>query len=571
MRQRRALNPLVGLFAAALLSARAAGGADGGWVSLGLADKVVRSIAADPASPATLYAACDEGTVFRSANSGASWEALATFGSQFLDFVAVDPLTPGTVYVGGDGPLFRKSSDGGRTWGSSRFPADAPEASAIAFDPVHGGTLYVGGFAYGCDSPCLFRTANGGDTWTPLDATPPYLDVTALATDPGRPGTLYVGTYGRGAFKTSDGGTSLQPIGAGLTDSFVYALAVDPRDSNVVYAGGGLTGTVSTSLDGGTSWRASALGLSRTSAIVIDPRTSPSTVYAGGDAGVFRSRNLGGHWEAVSAGTVANVSSLAVSSADPPVLYAGTRGGVYALTLEVAPPPVPTFTGWIVPSSAHAPGANAAFYTTDLSIANAGSVEAQMTIQFLGHDADGRTGPSSMRSLAAGHAVTYADALGSMFGLENGYGAIRISSDSGSLKVQARTWTRPLDGRGSVGESIPAFDATRLATPLAPAVLIGLEEDASFRSNLVLANASEISATVVGTLYSSDGFALGSGTWTLPPLGMTQVGSVVAALGGPVGARDTFLVVSVATPGAQVAAYATVTDNVTNDPRAILP
>ena len=341
-----------------------------GWVSAGLAGKVVRSIAVDLASPKTIYAACDGGTVFKSTDSGGSWEAVATFGSQFLSFVATDPLTPGTLYAGGDGPLFRKSSDGGRNWGSAGFPAEAMASSAIAFDAVHGGTLYVGGFAYGCESPCLFRTANGGGEWTPLDASPPYLDVTALATNPSRPGPLYVGTYGSGAYRVEEGGATVQRISKGLGDPFVYALAVDPRDSNVVYAGGGLSGTVSTSLDGGATWRSVLLGPSRTNAIVVDPRTDPSTVYAAGDTGVFRSRDLGGHWEAVSSALAARVASLAISTSEPPVLYAGTwGGGVYALTLEEAPPP-PVFTGWIVPSSARVPGANGAFYTTDLVIAN---------------------------------------------------------------------------------------------------------------------------------------------------------------------------------------------------------
>jgi hypothetical protein len=571
MRERRALNPLVGLFAAALLSARAAGGADGGWISLGLAGKVVRSIAADPSSPATLYAACDGGTVFRSANSGGSWEAAANFGSQFLEFVAIDPLTPGTLYVGGDGRLFQKSSDGGRTWGSANFPAAAYELSAIAFDPVRGGALHVGGFDYGCDSPCLFRTANGGVSWTALDAAPPYLDVTALATSPARPGPMYVGTYGQGAFKIPEGGAIPQRISEGLADLFVYALAVDPHDSNVVYAGGGLTGTVSTSLDGGTSWRASTLGLSRTNAIVIDPRTSPSTVYAGGDAGVFRSRDLGGHWEAVNSGLAARVASLAISTAAPPVLYAGTWGdGAFALTLEIVPTADTGPYSWIVPSVTHAPGAGGAFYTTDLAIANPGAVDATLTIRFLGHDGEGTDGPVTTRMLAAGRAVTYADVLGSLFGIEIGYGALRVTSDAAVLRMTAFTSTRSADGRGSVGQGVPAFDATRLATPGSPVVLVGLRDDTSARTNLVLANASGFPVTVALTLVGPDGAVPGSVNRVLPPLGMIQVSSVVSALGGSA-AGDAYLVLRVATAGGAVAAYASVTDNGTNDPRTILP
>jgi hypothetical protein len=111
---------------------------------------------------------------------------------------------------------------------------------------------------------------------------------------------------------------------------------------------------------------------------------------------------------------------------------------------------------------------------------------------------------------------------------------------------------------------------TRFATPAAPAVLVGLRDDGATRTNLVLANASEFPVTVELALGGADGTVLGRATRELPPLGMTQVASVVSALGGsPAG--DAYLVVGVTTPGGSVAAYASVTDNGTNDPRTVLP
>jgi hypothetical protein len=52
---------------------------------------------------------------------------------------------------------------------------------------------------------------------------------------------------------------------------------------------------------------------------------------------------------------------------------------------------------------------------------------------------------------------------------------------------------------------------------------------------------------------------------------MTQINNVVTALGAPFGTTNAVLVVSTATTGAQVATYASVIDNNTNDPRTILP
>ncbi len=52
---------------------------------------------------------------------------------------------------------------------------------------------------------------------------------------------------------------------------------------------------------------------------------------------------------------------------------------------------------------------------------------------------------------------------------------------------------------------------------------------------------------------------------------MTQVGTVVTALGAPDGTADAALTVSTTTPGARIATYAAIIDQVTNDPRTVLP
>jgi photosystem II stability/assembly factor-like uncharacterized protein len=64
-------------------------------------------------------------------------------------------------------------------------------------------------------------------------------------------------------------------------------------------------------------------------ALVIDPST-PSTIYAGTPAGVFRSNNGGESWAAINAGlTDRNVYSLVVDPSAPATLYAGTFSGIF--------------------------------------------------------------------------------------------------------------------------------------------------------------------------------------------------------------------------------------------------
>ncbi len=234
----------------------------------------------------------------------------------------------------------------------------------------------------------------------------------------------------------------------------------------------------------------------------------------------------------------------------------------------------PTST-YILPSSAHAPGKNGAFYTTDLTIANRGATDANLTLQFLGHDQDGTGGPKQVRALAANKAVTYADVLASLFGVgaadPQNYGAIQITADSASLKVVSQTSTPTPSGVGTFGQSVPALGANDLVTPGTPKALIGLRDDAAFRTNVVLANATTLSVDVTLTLLAADGSTFGTTTRTLSPLGMTQIGNVVTTLLAPFGTTNAVLVVTTATAGAQVATYAAVIDNNTNDPRTILP
>jgi len=65
-------------------------------------------------------------------------------------------------------------------------------------------------------------------------------------------------------------------------------------------------------------------------ALAIDP-AAPTTLYAGTDAGVFRSLNGGHSWSPVNTGLPddANVLALAIDPTTPTTLYAGTYGGMF--------------------------------------------------------------------------------------------------------------------------------------------------------------------------------------------------------------------------------------------------
>lgn len=228
---------------------------------------------------------------------------------------------------------------------------------------------------------------------------------------------------------------------------------------------------------------------------------------------------------------------------------------------------------WILPSSARAPGAGGAFYTTSLSLGNRGSAEARYRLKFLGNNADGTNGQESSEFvLGPNQAVTYEDVLGSVFGLTQNYGAIQVLANVATLSVTGQTSTAdPTRPGGTFGQSVPASGTADLITAGLIRSIVGIRQDTSFRTNLVLANAGTSPVTINGTLLSTSGAVLGTKSWTIPPLGMTQDGPIAPSMGASGTVRDAQLLLTTSTSGGTFAAYAAAIDNVTNDPRTLLP
>ena len=241
--------------------------------------------------------------------------------------------------------------------------------------------------------------------------------------------------------------------------------------------------------------------------------------------------------------------------------------GVLHFALGTVAPPSTA----LLPSSARGSGAGGAFYTTDLTVANTGAAPTSFVLKFLGNNADGRNGPERSFTLATGASTTFPDVLGSVFGLTSGFGAIRIASASDAVRVLSQTSTPGFGG--TFGQSVPASRAEDLVTSGTPRSILAVREDGSFRTNLILANAGEDPLDVDVTLVANSGEVLVAPArrYTLPPLGMTQVTRVVRALGVTADVSGARLVVSTPSAGRSFAAYAATIDNVTNDPRTLLP
>ncbi len=333
---------------------------------------------------------------------------------------------------------------------------------------------------------------------------------------------LYAGTYGGGVFKSTDSGATWAAANTGLTNWVVQALAVDP---------------------------------------------TAATLYAGtGGDGVFKSTDSGAHLGRCPRGRPERRAPRLCQSPGPgrhggddPLRGCRQRLAIHTSRRRNA----------LLPSSARAPGAGGAFYTTDVTVANTGASDTGLTLKFLGNNQDGSGGAERSFTLAAGQSTTYADILGSVFGETTNFGAISISSSSPSFVVLGQTSTPGFGG--TFGQSVPAARPSDLITGGAPRSIVGVREDGAFRTNLILSNATSASLDVDVALFADTGANLGNKRYTLEPLGMTQVTRVVRDMGLAADVRGARVVLSTPTAGGSFSAYASAIDNVTNDPRTLLP
>lgn len=192
----------------------------------------------------------------------------------------------------------------------------------LELDPADPAIVYAGTFGG------VFRSEDHGATWTAASSGLAGAAVSEIEADPDTPGTLYALTDG-GIQKSLDRGLSWQPP---TLSRFADGLALDPTDPRTLYSS--LFGTILKSTNGGASWVLGQDLGSRVSFIQVDPRTP--AVYAGTDAGLFRSLDAGSSWQPVWQVTAYFLVSFAIDPADPQILYLGTDDGVFRSTNQGA-------------------------------------------------------------------------------------------------------------------------------------------------------------------------------------------------------------------------------------------
>ena len=219
-----------------------------------------------------------------------------------------------------------------------------------------------------------------------------------------------------------------------------------------------------------------------------------------------------------------------------------------------------------VPAAAHVSGFGGSRWRTDLELHNSRQQPVTCRVELLERGiANGQpraidieVGPESSDRVS--------DVVAAGFGFQ-GAAALRIRPDPGAVMVSSRTFDDAPGG--TYGQLVPGMRRSEAIWPCETGRLIQLRHSpdlvGGFRTNIGLVSLCDDPMEVAVHLFLGSGEHLGGQTVSLPPAGVTQLNNVFETVIDQAVA-DGYAILSSPTPRCAFHAYASVVDNLTNDP-----
>ena len=313
-----------------------------------------------PGSSGSIYAGNDGG-VYRSSNSGASWTALNKglaiteieylasdpntwkwlmagtqdngtiryTGSPVWDHIAdgdggdcgVNQLNPQVVYHSYYGVSLERSANKGNTWANLAPPAGG---GGLFYPPVE-----VFGLTVAIGAASLVVTRTGAGPWTTVALGLPAGELPSAMRECDA-NTILVGTSAGRMLKVSWNGTSWNKVQlTSPAPKYISCIAVDPSNPLRLWVTSsrmGPGGRVFRSDNGGSTWTNCTAGLPNIpmNSVVVDPANF-KRVWVAGDVGVYQTLNLGANWGAFSNGLPNAMAVDLLLHKQDRVLICGTR------------------------------------------------------------------------------------------------------------------------------------------------------------------------------------------------------------------------------------------------------
>lgn len=225
----------------------------------------ITDFAVNPNNYHEFYAAVASGNVWKTANSGTTWEPIFDkYNSYSIGCVTLDPNNPHVVYVGtgennsqrsvswGDG-IYR-SEDGGKSFKNIGLKK-SEHIAKILVDPRNSKVIYAAaqGPLWGPGGERgLYKSTDYGASWDTVLYISENTGITDVIMDPRNPDVLYAASYQRrrhvwvlldggpeGAiYKSTDAGATWNKLKSGLPGGDIgrIGLAISPVNPDYVYA-----------------------------------------------------------------------------------------------------------------------------------------------------------------------------------------------------------------------------------------------------------------------------------------------------------------------------------------------
>jgi photosystem II stability/assembly factor-like uncharacterized protein len=343
----------------------------------GTSNAAYRDIKIRPGSPATVYSVNDAGAVYRSTDSGATWQAatglpdpvatqraviavtaadpnlvylLAASNTDLLLYKSIDaggsfrPIPSTTLkdfaaaqatfydlafavsptnvneLMAGVISVFR-STDGGATW---FYTSSGPNATANPIVHVDQHYIeYINSAIYDCSDGGLHRSADGGVSWANLSPTLGVGQIYQVSGSKQNPNLIFIGEQDDGFNRYN--GAKWEHFNAGDFGR----VAVDPTNDQIVYASANFGLFKYTDINmNPTPLKVTTAEQKRFegAVIVINP-ANPQVLYAGYQ-NVHRSVDGGASWKKVSNFTDSQVvDTIVLAPSDPKTIYVGRSNG----------------------------------------------------------------------------------------------------------------------------------------------------------------------------------------------------------------------------------------------------
>lgn len=349
--------------------------------------------------------------------------------------------------------------------------------------------------------------------------------------------------------------------------SFDSALTVQVTSNRTIDfsldLGGRISGTITNRKTGGPIESVWVLVYDLAGKIVVSAVTDTSGRYSVAvPAGTYK---LGGvdPEERFVTGFLGNVSTFQSSPTFTAVAGQQITGLSFSLEENT---PEPVITTLFIPVAASNEGAGGTFFRTDVWIHNPHSFLLEVEVSHLPPPSSGQAPVAKVFLVQARSQRHLRDIVATEFGRSGG-GALKLTATSGFVAT-SRTYNDPADP--SVGTSGLSIAAQPVTQTLARAVIPGLSNSTSFRSNVGAFNPGPNPIEIRFALYDENGLLIGEQSRAFASLEWFQANTIFAFLGASGnGSENAYAILS--SEEGSFFSYGTVVDGKSGDATLILP